>query len=74
MLNAERAALQDSRFAHDVSQLRLKEVEGSLEEERANSRQLAGDIGELKQTVASLKCSLEDEERRAVLLQQRLER
>ena len=73
-VEVERVALQDARFAHDVAKLRLKEVEGSLEEERANSHQLAGDVGELKQTVASLKCSLQDEERRATLLRERLER
>ena len=32
------------------------------------------DVGELKQTVASLKCSLQDEEKRATLLRERLER
>ena len=73
-LAVERAALQDARFAHDVAKLRLKEIEGSLEEERATSQQLSGDIGELQQTVTSLKCSLGDEERRATLLRERLER
>ena len=73
-LGAERAALQDVRFAHDVAQLRLRETEGSLEEERAMAQQLAGDVGEMKETVASIKSSLEDEERRATLLKEQLER
>ena len=73
-LEVERATLQDVHFASDIAKLRLKEVEGSLEEERANNHQLASDVGELKQTVASLKCSLQDEEKRSTLLRERLER
>lgn len=73
-LEVERAALQDARFSNDMSQLRLKELEGSLEEERATSKQLAGDVGGLKQTVASLKSSLEDEEKRTTLLREQLQR
>ena len=73
-LEAERAVLQDTRFAQDMAQLRLKEMEGSLKEERAMSKQLAGEVGEMKETVASLKSSLEDEERKAALLREQLER
>ena len=73
-LEVEGAALQEARFAHDVAKLRLKETEGSLGEERATGQQLAADIGELKQTVASLRCSLEEERGGASLLRERLER
>ena len=72
-LEVERATLQDTRFAHDMTQLRLKEMEGRLEEERGMSKQLAGDVGEMKETMATLKNSLEDEERRAALLREQLD-
>ena len=70
----ERAALQDARFTNDMTQLRLKEMEGTLEEERETGRQLTDKVGELKQTVSSLRCALEEEERRATVLGEQLKR
>ena len=73
-LEVERSALQDAKFSHDVSQLRLKEMERNVEEERAINHQLAADLSELKETVSRLKHSLEEQEKRGTLLRDQLER
>ena len=73
-LELERSALQDARFANDMNQLRLKEVEGTLEDERANGKQLADQVREMKQTTSSIRCALDEEQRRATMLEQQLRR
>ena len=73
-LELERSALQDTRFASDMTQLRLKEVEGTLEDERVNGKQLADKVREMKQTISSLRCALDEEQRRATMLGEQLRR
>ena len=73
-LELERSVLQDVRFANDMSQLRLKEVEGALEDERVNGKQLADKMGEMKQTTSSLRCALDEEQRRSTMLGEQLRR
>jgi hypothetical protein len=73
-LEVERSALQDARFATDMGQLRLKEVEAALEDERANGKQLADKVREMKQTTASLRCAMDDQQRKATILAEQLTR
>ena len=73
-LELERSALQDARFATDMSQLRLKEVEGALEDERANGKQMADEVREMKQTASSLRCALDEEQRKTTILAEQLTR
>ena len=73
-LQLERSALQDARFASDITQLRLKEMEGTLEDERVNGKQLADKVREMKQTISSLRCALDEEQRRATMLGEQLRR
>ena len=73
-LELERSALQDARFATDMSQLRLKEVEATLEDERASGKQLADEVREMKQTASSLRCALNEEQRKATILEEQLTR
>ena len=73
-LELERSALQDANFANDTNQLRLKEVEEALEEERANGKHMSDKVRELKQTLSGLKCALEEEERRATVIGEQLQR
>lgn len=73
-LELERSALQDARFATDMSQLRLKEVEATLEDERASGKQLADEVREMKQTTSSLRCALNEEQRKATILEEQLTR
>lgn len=73
-LELERSALQDARFATDMSQLRLKEVEATLEDERASGKQLADEVREMKQTASSLRCALDEEQRKATILEEQLAR
>ena len=73
-LELERSALQDARFATDMSQLRLKEVEATLEDERASGKQLADEVREMKQTASSLRCALDEEQRKATILEEQLTR
>ena len=73
-LELEQSALQDARFANDMSQMRLKEVEGTLEDERVNGKQLADKVREIKQTTSSLRCALDEEQRKATILGEQLRR